>query len=156
MKIGIVGYGVYIPRERIEAAEIARFRESKRKDLEDFLEKIRKGLLLGYKSIANLSEDTITMASEASENALKMAGINPEEIGSVVAGSESKPYAVGTIARHVASFIGAGERVYVADLEGACNAGMQGVSFLYSEIKSERIDYGLAIGSDVAQAPMKT
>jgi hydroxymethylglutaryl-CoA synthase len=154
MKIGIVGYGVYIPRERIKSTEIAKFRESKRKDLEDFLKKIKDGLLLEYKSIASLSEDTITMATEASENAIKMAGIDPKKIGSVVAGSESKPYAVGTIARHVASFVGAGENVYVADLEGACNAGMQGVSFLYSEVKSGRIDYGLAIGSDIAQAPI--
>ncbi len=111
-KVGIVGYGVYIPRERIETAKIVREREKKR----------------------------------------GKAGISPGEIGSVTAGSESKPYAVGTIARHVASFIGVGENVFIADLEGACNSGMQGVSFIDAEIRSGRIKYGLAIGSDVAQA----
>src|SRR5947209_20248082 len=45
-----------------------------------------------------------------------------------------------------------GQNVFVADLEGACNSGMQGVGFIDAEIRSGRIKYGLAIGSDVAQA----
>jgi hydroxymethylglutaryl-CoA synthase len=152
-KVGIVGYGVYIPRERIETATIVREREKKRgKELEKVLEKVRHGLLLREKSVAGHTEDTITIATEAAENAIRMAGISPEEIGTVTAGSESKPYAVGTIARHVASFIGVGENVFIADLEGACNSGMQGVDFIDSAIRSGRVRYGLAIGSDVAQA----
>ena len=152
-KAGIVGYGVYIPWERIETEKIVKEREKKRgKELEKVLEKVRHGLLLREKALAGHTEDTITIATEAAENAIRMAGISPEEIGSVTAGSESKPYAVGTIARHVASFIGIGENVFIADLEGACNSGMQGLSFIDSEIRSGRIKYGLAIGSDVAQA----
>ncbi len=151
--VGIVGYGVYIPWERIETEKIVRERERKRgKELEKVIEKVRHGLLLREKALAGHTEDTITIATEAAENAVRMAGISPEEIGSVTAGSESKPYAVGTIARHVASFIGMGHNVFIADLEGACNSGMQGLGFIDSEIRSGRIKYGLAIGSDVAQA----
>ncbi len=152
-RVGIVGYGVYIPWERIETAKIVRDRERKRgKELEKVLEKVRHGLLLREKALAGHTEDTITIATEAAENAIRMAGISPDEIGGVTAGSESKPYAVGTIARHVASFVGIGENVFVADLEGACNSGMQGVGFVDSEIRAGRIKYGLALGSDVAQA----
>ncbi len=151
--VGIVGYGVYIPWERIETETIVRERERKSgKELEKVLEKVRYGLLLKEKALAGHTEDAITIATEAAENAVRMAGVDPEEIGTVTAGSESKPYAVGTIARHVASFIGIGQNVFVADLEGACNSGMQGVGFIDSEIRSGRIKYGLAIGSDVAQA----
>jgi hydroxymethylglutaryl-CoA synthase len=152
-KVGVLGYGVYIPWQRIQTEAIVRARERGRKDLGEFLDKVRNGLLLRYKSIASHSEDTITMATEAAENAIKMAGINPEEIGTVAAGSESKPYAVGQIARHVASFIGVKENAFTADLEGACNAGMQALSFVESDIRAGKIEYGLAIGSDVAQAP---
>ena len=152
-KVGIVGYGVYIPWERIETEKVVREREKKRKDLREFLDKVRNGLLLRSKAIAGLCEDTTTIATEAAENAVRMAGINPKNIQTVVVGSESKPYAVGTIARHVASFIGVGEKLFVADMEGACNAGMQGLSFIESEIKSGKIECGLAIGADVAQAP---
>src|SRR5260370_2966066 len=94
----------------------------------------------------------MTIATEADEDGIRMAGISAGEIGGVTAGSESKPYAVGTIARHVASFVGVGENVFIADLEGACNSGMQGVGFIDAEIRSGRIKYGLAIGADVAQA----
>src|SRR6266516_1791099 len=147
--VGIVGYGVYIPWERIETEKIVRERERKRgKELERVLEKVRHGLLLREKALAGHTEDTITIATEAAENAVRMAGISPDEIGTVTAGSESKPYAVGTIARHVASFIGMGQNVFVADLEGACNSGMQGVGFIDSEIRSGRIKYCLAIGAD--------
>ena len=152
-QVGIVGYGVYIPWERIETEKIVRERERKRgKELEKVLEKVRHGLLLREKALAGHTEDTITMATEAAENAVRMAGISPDEIGGVTAGSESKPYAVGTIARHVSSFLGVGPNVFVADLEGACNSGMQGLGFIDSEIRSGRIKYGLAIGADVAQA----
>src|SRR5207237_8821671 len=94
--VGVDGYGVYIPWDRSETEKIVRERERKRgKELERVLEKVRHGLLLREKALAGHTEDTITIATEAAENAVRMAGIDPEEIGSVTAGSESKPYAVG-------------------------------------------------------------
>ena len=153
-KIGIIGHGVYVPIHRIKSEHIVRAREGKRKDLTEFLDKVRNGLLLHEKSVAWLNEDSITIATEAARNAVDMAGIDPAMVETVAVGSESKPYAVGTIARHVASFLGLGNSVYVADLEGACNAGMQSTAFVESQISSGRIKYGLAIGTDVAQAPI--
>jgi hydroxymethylglutaryl-CoA synthase len=153
-RIGIVGYGAYVPLQRIQSELIVREREGKREDLPEFLEKVRNGLLLRDKAVAGISEDSITLATEAAQNALDMAGVSPDEIETVAVGSESKPYAVGTIARHVASFLGMGNRVYIADLEGACNSGMQSTAFIESQILSGRIKYGLAVGTDVAQAPV--
>jgi hydroxymethylglutaryl-CoA synthase len=151
-KAGIIGYGVYIPIERITTEAIVKKREKHRKDLRALLDKVRNGLLLRYKSVASATEDPITIATEAADNAIKMAQIEPSMIEAVAAGSESKPYAVGTIARHVASFVGVGTNAYVADLEGACNAGMQGLVFIEAQVSSYRIEYGLALGTDVAQA----
>lgn len=153
-KVGIVGYGVYIPLQRIQSELIVREREKKREDLPQFLDKVRNGLLLKDKSIAGISEDSITIATEAALNAVEMAGVDPAQIETVAVGSESKPYAVGTIARHVASFLGLGNNVYIADLEGACNSGMQSSAFVESQVFSGRIKYGLAVGTDVAQAPV--
>ncbi len=153
-RIGIIGYGAYVPLQRIQSEMIVRDREKKREDLPQFLDKVRNGLLLKEKSVAGITEDSITMATEAALNAVEMAGINPSKIETVAVGSESKPYAVGTIARHVASFLDLGNRVYIADLEGACNSGMQSMAFVESQILSGRIKYGLAVGTDVAQAPM--
>src|SRR6266704_1303031 len=82
--VGIVGYGVYIPCERIETEKIVRERERKRgKELEKVLEKVRHGLLLREKALAGHTEDTITIATEAAENAVRMAGISPDEIETI-------------------------------------------------------------------------
>ncbi len=78
-KVGIVGYGVYIPINRIKTELIVRAREGKRKDLAEFLDKVRNGLLLREKSVASLSEDSITIATEAALNAVEMAGIESAE-----------------------------------------------------------------------------
>ena len=153
-KIGILGYGVYVPIKRIKSELIVRARERRRKDLNHFLDKVRNGLLLREKAIASLTEDSITIATEAAFNAITMSGVSPSKIQTVAVGSESKPYAVGTISRHVASFLGIGNQVYIADLEGACNSGMQSTAFVESQILSGRINYGLAVGTDVAQAPV--
>jgi hydroxymethylglutaryl-CoA synthase len=153
-KIGIIGYGAYIPLQRIQSELIVREREKKRDDLPQFLDKVRNGLMLRDKSVAGITEDSITIATEAALNAVEMARVDPSEIETVAVGSESKPYAVGTIARHVASFLGLGNHVYIADLEGACNSGMQSTAFVESQILSGRIKYGLAVGTDVAQAPV--
>src|SRR2546427_2272064 len=111
--VGIVGYGVYIPWERIETEKIVRERERKRgKELERVLEKVRHGLLLREKALAGHTEDTITIATEAAENAVRMAGISPDEIGTVTAGSGSETYSGGKNARYGAPLIRIGENVF--------------------------------------------
>src|SRR6266487_2322397 len=80
--VGIVGYGVYIPWERIETEKIVRERERKRgKELERVLEKVRHGLLLREKALAGHTEDTITIATEAAENAVRMPGSRQRRLG---------------------------------------------------------------------------
>jgi hydroxymethylglutaryl-CoA synthase len=161
VKAGIMGYGVCLPRERIKTELVVRERENRRPDLSDYIDKIKKGLLLNQKTIAGPCEDSTTLATEAAENAFRMTGINPKGIGiepfecsAVYVGSESKPYTVGTIAVEVASFLGIGPYTFVPDEEGACNAGMQAVSDVKSKVLSGEINCGLAIGTDVAQAPL--
>src|SRR2546429_8880241 len=96
--VGIVGYGVYIPWERIETEKIVRERERKRgKELERVLEKVRHGLLLREKALAGHTEDTITIATEAAENAVRMAGPSPAPDGNRHAGPPTKTSTVGPI-----------------------------------------------------------
>jgi hydroxymethylglutaryl-CoA synthase len=151
--VGIVGYGVCIPRDRLDNELIVRLREGQNKNIQEIIDKVKNGLGLDIKSLNDFSEDPITIATEAAENSIRMAGINPSLIGGVTAGSESKPYAVGQIARHVATYNGVGKIVKSLDTEAACDAGVAAVDVVESHIKAGKIDYGLAIGSDVAQAP---
>lgn len=145
MKVGITGYGAYIPRLRIKAEEIAKIWGSDAKA-------IKKGLQVGEKAIADHDEDTATIAVEAARNAIQMSGINPADIGAIYVGSESHPYAVKPTATIVAEAIEATPVTTAADFEFACKAGTAGIQTCMGLVGSEMIDYGIAIGADTAQA----
>lgn len=144
MVVGLVGFGVAIPCRRIRTSEIARVWG---KDGE----KVGAGLGLKEKAVAGFDEDSCTLAVEASRIALETAGIDPQKIGAVYVGSESKPYAVKPTASIVADAIGATPDLTAADLEFACKAGTAGAQACLGMVKAGQIDYGLAVGSDTAQ-----
>ena len=143
-EVGIVGYGVYIPRFRIKVEEIARIWGQPG-------EVVSKALGVEEKSIPDMDEDTITISVEAARNALKMAEILPDDIEAVYVGSESHPYAVKPTATIVSEAIGAAPITTAADLEFACKAGTAGVQMCMGLVKSKSINAGLAIGADCSQ-----
>ncbi len=145
MSVGIAGYGVYIPKYRIKAEEIARVWGAD-------AENIKKSLGIKEKAVAARDEDTITIAVEASKNALEMAKINPKDIRAIYVGSESHPYAVKPTAATLAEAIGATPELTAADYEFACKAGTAGLQNCIALVESNMIKYGLACGADTAQA----
>ncbi len=141
---GIVGYGAYIPRNRIKVEEIAKTWGA---DAPSY----KKGLLLQEKSVPGPDQDTITMSVEAARNALKRAKIDPKKIGAVYVGSESHPYAVKPSGTVIAEAIGATPECHCADLEFACKAGSEGMFVALGLVEAGRIEYGLGIGADTSQ-----
>jgi hydroxymethylglutaryl-CoA synthase len=141
---GIIGYGAYIPRNRIKVEEIAKVWGA---DAPSY----KKGLLLEEKSVPSPDQDTITMSVEASKNALRRAGIDPREIGAVYIGSESHPYAVKPSGTVLAEALGATPDVHTADLEFACKAGTEGMFIALSLVQAGAVKYGLAVGADTSQ-----
>ncbi|MCK5023256.1 MAG: hydroxymethylglutaryl-CoA synthase [Candidatus Aenigmarchaeota archaeon] len=142
MKVGIVGYGAYIPQKRIKSANIAKIWGTDP-------ESVSK--LLTEKSVPSPDEDSATMAVEAAKRALSVAEIDPQLIGAAYVGSESHPYVVKPTASIVAEAIGATPELTAADLEFACKAGTAGIQMCMGLVGSNSIKYGLAIGSDTAQ-----
>ena len=143
-KIGIVGYGAYIPRFRIKVEEIAKVWKMDAKS-------IREGLLVEEKSVPDDDEDTVTISVEAARNALARAGIPGGRIGAVYIGSESHPYAVKPSSTIVAEAIGATPDVMAADFEFACKAGTAAMQVCSALVRACDIEYGLAIGADTSQ-----
>lgn len=141
---GIVGYGAYIPRNRIKVEEIAKVWGA---DAPSY----KKGLMLEEKSVPSPDQDTITMSVEAAKNALKRAPIDPREIGAVYVGSESHPYAVKPTGTVVAEALGATPEAHTADFEFACKAGTEGMFVALGLVKAGEIKYGLAVGADTSQ-----
>ena len=141
---GIVGYGAYIPRNRIKSEEIAR---QWGKDPQA----IRRGLLLEEKSVPGLDEDTITISVAAGRAALARAGIDPRRVGALYIGSESHPYAVKPSGTVVGEALGVGPELHVADFEFACKAGTEAMFVALCLVESGRVEYAMGIGADTSQ-----
>jgi len=144
MAAGIVGYGAYIPRNRIKAEEIARQWGKDPRVIE-------KGLLLKEKSVPGHDEDTITIAVAAGRSALIRAGIDPSKIGAAYIGSESHPYAVKPSGTVLIEALGIAPEVHVADFEFACKAGTEAMFVALGLVESGRVEYAMGIGADTSQ-----
>jgi hydroxymethylglutaryl-CoA synthase len=142
--VGIVGYGVYIPKLRIKVSEIASVWNKDGVAISTSL-----GLI--EKAVASNDEDACTLAVEATRNALNDFSINTTKIGSIYVGSESHPYAVKPTACTVAQAVNLTQSVFAADLEFACKAGTAGLQICYAQVKAGMVELGLAIGTDTAQ-----
>jgi len=138
--VGIVGYGAYVPRYRLPASEVARVWTAG-----------EGGLPIKEKAVPGLDEDVATMSIEASRNAMKRAGIDPQKLRAVWVGSESHPYAVKPTSTLVAEAIGATPHIQAGDWEFACKAGTEAMVAAIGFVGSQMADYALAIGMDTAQ-----
>lgn len=140
-KVGIVGYGAYVPRFRLPGSEVAR---------------VWTGGLGGSpvteKAVAGPDEDVTTMSIEAARNALARAAIDPQALRAVWIGSESHPYAVKPTSTIVAESIGASANIQAADWEFACKAGTEAVQASIGIVGSGMGTYTLSIGMDTAQS----
>jgi hydroxymethylglutaryl-CoA synthase len=103
------------------------------------------------KAVPGLDEDVITMSLEAVRNAMKRAGIDPNEIRAVWIGSESHPYAVKPTSTIIAEAIGAAPHVQAADMEFACKAGTEALVMAMGMVGSGMARYAVAGGLDTAQ-----
>ncbi len=142
---GIISYGTYIPKYRIKIAEIAA--PWKREEQE-----VVGGLGVIEKSVAGIDEDAVTLSIAAAYEALNTIGLSAQDVEAVLIGSESHPYAVKPSSSIVGEILGIHGNYFAADLEFACKAGTAGVRLINSLVKSGEIEFGIAIGSDTAQA----
>jgi len=143
--IGIVSYGANIPRLRIKSSDIAK---AWGKDPQTII----GGLGIIEKSVPSLDQDVATISVESARSALSRCSINPQDIGAIYVGSESHPYAVKPTGTIVAEAVGATPNLTVADYEFACKAGTAAIQTCMALVKSEMIEYGIAIGADTSQA----
>lgn len=139
----IHSYGTYIPRHRITAVEIGRQQQK------DGLS-IGRRLGVTQKAQANVDEDALTLAWEASSRAINK--LKSAQIQSLYVGSESHPYAVKSTAGILATALGLDQQLMVADLEHACKAGTAAVQLVAAQVEAGLVDRGMAIGTDVSQA----
>lgn len=144
MTSGIVSYGSYIPKYRVKRTDIAKAWMRP--------EESSESLCLTEKAVAGFDEDAVTMALEASLEAIAMGDLLPTHIESVFFGSESHPYAVTPSSTILAESLGVGNNYFAVDMEFACKAATAGMQITLSMAEAQKVTYGLVIGSDAAQA----
>lgn len=141
---GILSWGVYIPRYRIKAADIAR--------MWGFDLTLVKSLNIEEKAIASVDEDATTMGWYASRQALIRSNIDVNDIGAVFVGTESKPFAVKPSATVIADALGIPHRRLTTDMEFACRAAGEALRISIALVSSGMVNKSLVVGSDTAQA----
>ena len=125
--MGIIGYGGYIPAGRISVAEIAA-KQGKAAD------QVMASLGVRQKAVAAADEDTVSLAVEAAAAALTQAKIKPDQIGAILVGSESHPYAVKPTGSIVGEILGVGNEYLTVGLEFGCRAGISAYYFIVSHL----------------------
>lgn len=144
-KSAILGFGTYLPRYRIRTEEIARHWNQNPKD-------VQRNLGVIQKTVPGPDEDSFTMAFEAGKQAIGIAGIRSSEVSAIFVGSESHPYAVKPTSSMLVAALELHPFCHCADLEFACKAGTAAVQIVDAFIRSGQVEYGIAIGTDTAQA----
>lgn len=145
INVGIVGYGVYIPAYRITLEEIALAWQQN-------FHQIKSSLFIEEKSVPGVDEDSATFAVNAAKNSLLQCSLVSNEINAIYVGSESHPYAVKPTASIVSQALGANPFCMAADIEFACKSGTAALGICLGLVKSGLAKFGLAIGTDTAQA----
>lgn len=130
---GIIGYGVYIPRYRIKQSDVA---------------VPWGGFAMGEKAICGWDEDIITMAAEASDNAIKHAGVDRARIGAIYLGTASSPYIEQYVTPILAETLELNPETTMIDFCGSINAVGMALLACLDAIEAKRISCGLVIGTE--------
>jgi len=138
----VVGYGSYVPRYRIQRADIAA-------QYDDHASS-------GETAVPAHDEDVTTMAVEAATTALDHADAAGGDVDLVYTATTSDPFDERGVAPHVAHAIGAPEGVRVSDFQGSARAATNAVSAAVDALAAGRAGTALVVASDVLSAPQGT
>ncbi|MGH7863795.1 MAG: 3-hydroxy-3-methylglutaryl CoA synthase, partial [Candidatus Binataceae bacterium] len=110
---GILSFGAYLPRLRLQRKAIAA--------ANTWFAPALRGLAKGERSMANWDEDAITMAVEAARDCL--AGRERSTVGQLILASTTHPYDDRQNAGIVANALNLGSALAVLDVAGSQRAG---------------------------------
>ncbi|NHI92565.1 MAG: hydroxymethylglutaryl-CoA synthase [Candidatus Lokiarchaeota archaeon] len=141
--VEIIGYGIYIPYNRIMLSEIRNaWNLSPR--------------VVGEKSVPSRDENALTMGFSAAQNAIKNANIKPDEIEMLVFVTTSSPYLDSSLASQLSVSLFKEDQEYsnidAIDLQGSTRATTMGIQIICDAIEAGRIKKGLIVSADVLTA----
>jgi len=111
--LGVLSYGAYIPRRRLQRKAIA--------DANAWFAPALKGLGRGERSMANWDEDAVTMAVEAARDCL--TGVDRKDVGALTLASTTHPFDDRQNASIVATALNLQPALRSMDVGGSLRAG---------------------------------
>jgi hydroxymethylglutaryl-CoA synthase len=140
-KVGIVGYGTFLPRCRLSLREIIDVWHNRNQhDLQR--------AMVSEKAVPELDEDAITMAIDASREAIEVSSLAPMDIKAVYLGSCSHPYVAKASSAILLETLGIGHDALCADVQFSGKSGSAAIQICTSLVKARMVRYGLAAASD--------
>ncbi len=133
MEVGIVGYGVYIPKFRVKREEIS---------------KVWGGRARGENSVSNIDEDVITMGTESCLNALDHSGLPSSKIEALYFGTNSYPRIDHSLLGIIAEALDLAKNIDLVDFTSSPRANIAALKSCQDAIASNRIRFGLVVGAD--------
>jgi 2-acetylphloroglucinol acetyltransferase len=142
LKSGIVGYGASIPYRRMDVQQVLNVWKNSDYGL------LKYRLRAAERAVLFFNEDTNTLATESSRNALKQAGLDGKEIGALYLGTGTNPWASNPSSTLIAESIGTTPDVICADVQFSGKSGTSAIQVCSGLTESDTVKYGMAIGAD--------
>ncbi len=137
----VIGTGSYLPKSVVT-----------NKDLEERVnttdEWIRTRTGISQRHIANGRETNSYLATQSAKKALKMAGVQPQELDLIIVGTMTPDMPMPSVACLVQNELGA-KKAGAFDLQATCSGFLYGVSIADKFIRDNRRMKILVIGSEV-------
>ncbi len=140
--IGIVSYGVAIPRRRIRVEEVLRVWPHTR------VHEIRDMLNVKERAVLGPDEDTTTLAIDAAKHAFEKVGDTRDRIGAFYLGTCTDPYASRPSATVVAEALGLKSDAMCADVQFGDKSGTAALQVCDAMVRGGLAGRALAIGAD--------
>jgi len=130
--VGIMNYGVYIPKYRLGRDVVAKAWGPR--------------YISGERAVANHDEDSLTMATEAALNCL--LGIDPKTVEGLVFASTTSPYVEKQASTLVATAADLPLEIYTADQLSSLRAGMAALRSAMDAVKGGSAKNILVVAAD--------
>jgi hydroxymethylglutaryl-CoA synthase len=150
-QVGLDALGIAVPSLTLELTKLAAARGI---EPGKFLD----GLGVTRMSIPPLDEDTVTLAARAGKQALEQGGIDPNDIGLLVVGTETAVDHSKPVASYVQGILGLPKGCRVFETKHACYGATAGLQNALDWIRAGSNDgkKALVIGADIARYGLKT
>lgn len=143
--IGIISYGVSIPKRRLKTEDIINLWNNNE------LSVIQGSFKAMERVVLNADEDVVSMGVEASKVAFrnwKGQSMNIKDIDALYFGTCTNPYESKPISTIVSSALGLSKNVLSSDLQFSTKSGTSGLQLAYALVKSGLSQNTLVIGAD--------